>query len=65
MRKYTYHDFFYEFLEADNFCSEAWQLLEQKTVKELNKHVDKHTHFKTWNDMLLKASEYYLLKDLV
>ncbi|OLS34439.1 hypothetical protein BTR22_18585 [Alkalihalophilus pseudofirmus] len=64
MLKYTKHPSIDRFFEASPFTIETNEDLENTDEKELDVYVNDVTKFTTWEEMLGKAAEEYLIKQM-
>ncbi|WP_218915171.1 hypothetical protein [Caldanaerobius polysaccharolyticus] len=64
MNKYTNFSTIDEFFEAGKFVINSQEDFEAIPDKELDAHVKNSTVFSSWNDMLSKATEIYISKNL-
>lgn len=64
MKEYTNFTDFNEFLVAGNFIVNSQEDFDAIPDDELDLHVGKTTKFSSWQDMLDKAGEEYILNEL-
>lgn len=64
MSKYTNFSTFDNFLKAGNFTVNSQEDFEAIPDEEMDIHVGTLTSFSSWEDMLEKATEEYLVKKL-
>src|SRR5690554_2495748 len=64
MERYTDSSTFDEFLSAGGFVVNSQENFERIPEEQMDSHVQKHTRFDKWEDMLGKATELYVAKKL-
>ena len=61
MRKYTDYKTFNKFLSGGKFIIKSQQDFEDLPEELMDKHVQKHTKFKSWQEMLDFATDKYIM----
>ena len=64
MNKYTQHSTIVEFFDEGGFEFETEEEFEKISEEEVDKHVQNVTNFATWREMLNKAGENWVAKEL-
>jgi hypothetical protein len=64
MGSYTQYSNIYEFFKEGGFKIETQKDFEKLPEEKLDKQVRKSTRFSSWNEMLTKAGENWLAKEL-
>lgn len=64
MRKYTIFSSIQEFFDKSPFEFESPEEFEAIPDSEIDQYTQKNTNFNTWEEMLHKASEIYVVKQL-
>ena len=64
MKRYTKHTTIDEFLESGGFEFETEEEFENLSEEQLDQHVRISTNFNSWRDMLAKAGDHWLAKEL-
>lgn len=64
MKQYTPHSTIDEFFNAGGFEFETEEEFEKISDEKLDKHVQNSTNFSNWYEILTKAGEHWLAKEL-
>lgn len=64
MHRYTHHSTIDEFFDAGGFVFETEQEFENVSDEKLDEHVQNSTSFSNWDEMLTKAGEHWLAKEM-
>jgi hypothetical protein len=64
MDHYTSHSTIDEFIKAGGFVFETNEDFENIPEEKLDQHVRNSTNFESWNEMLNKAGEHWIAKEL-
>jgi len=64
MNRYTSHSTIDEYFEAGGFVFETNEEFENLPEDKLDQHVRNSTNFESWNEMITKAGEHWVAKEL-
>jgi hypothetical protein len=64
MNRYTSHSTINEFFEAGGIVFKTKEEFENLPVEKIDQHVRNSTNFNNWNEMITKAGEFWVAKEL-